>query len=341
MANRIVVLGAGLIGLYVGGLLHAAGAPVSLIGRSRMRALAEGPLVFSGIDGRRVELPAGALDYSEDPVALADAGLVLVTVKSADTGDAGDLIGSIAPQRPAVLSLQNGIGNTDVLQTRLPDYDVAPGMVAFNVAVPEPGRLHRATDGGLMSARMPALLPWLPAFEAAGLPLVMRNDFAPVQWGKLMLNLNNAVNALSGVPLAAELAQRPYRRVFALLVAEALKTLRASGIVPARVTRVPPQALPMLLRVPDAVYRRIAGSAFAMDAEARSSMWEDLNAGRRTEVDYLNGAVVRLADRAGRTAPYNAAIVELIHAAESGTLPAYTADELYAHLASSGPERPR
>ncbi|TQS39817.1 2-dehydropantoate 2-reductase [Cryptosporangium phraense] len=336
MANRIVVLGAGLIGLYVGGLLQAAGAPVSLIGRSRMRALASGPLVLSGLDGSRVKIPAGALDYSEDPAALADAGLVLVTVKSADTGEAGEAIATGAPQRPVVLSLQNGIGNTDVLQTRLPDYDVAAGMVAFNVASPEPGRLHRATEGGLMCARTPALEAWLPSFEAAGLPLVMRTDFVPVQWGKLLLNLNNAVNALSGVPLAAELAQRSYRRVFALLVAEALRTLRASAIVPARVTRLPPQALPTMLRVPDAVYGRVVGAAFSMDPEARSSMWEDLSAGRRTEVDYLNGAVVRLAERAGRTAPHNATIVELIHAAESGSLPAYPAEELYARLLTNG-----
>ncbi|GAA3385230.1 2-dehydropantoate 2-reductase [Cryptosporangium minutisporangium] len=331
--DRIAVLGAGLVGLYVGGALHAAGAEVSLIGRARMRSYAEGPLALTDLDGGRVEIPAGALDYALDATALADAGLVLVTVKSADTAAAADVIAANAPQRPVVLSLQNGVGNVDVLQTRLPGYEVVPGMVPFNVASPEPGRLHRATEGGLMAARTSALDPWLPAFAAAGLPVTLQADFVPVQWGKLLLNLNNAVNALAGVPLRAELSRRPYRRALALLIAEALRVLRAAGIQPARVTKVPPHALPTLLRVPDAVFARLAGAMLRIDPEARSSMWEDLAAGRRTEVDHLNGAVVRLAHQAGVPAPINQAVVDLVHAAEGGPLPSFTGEELYARLA--------
>jgi len=330
--SRIAVLGAGLIGLYVGGALHAAGADVGLIGRARMRPYAEGPLALTDLDGGRTEIPAGALDYSLDPTALADAGLVLVTVKSAATGEAADLIAAHAPQRPVVLSLQNGVGNLDVLQTRLPDYEVVAGMVPFNVVSPEPGRLHRATEGDLMAAGTSALDPWLPAFAAAGLPITLRGDFVPVQWGKLLLNLNNAVNALAGLPLRAQLSQRAYRRVLALLMEEALRVLRAAGIRPARVTKVPPGALPTLLRLPDALFTRLAGSMLRIDPEARSSMCEDLAAGRLTEVDHLNGAVVRLAERAGVPAPANRAIVELVHAAEGAQAPSFPGDELLARL---------
>lgn len=335
MRSRIVVLGAGLIGLYVGGALHASGAEVGLIGRERMRRYTEEPLVLSDLDGGRIPIPAGTLDYSVDPTALADAGLVLLAVKSADTGAAADLLAAHAPQRPVVLSLQNGVGNLDVLQTQLPGYEVVPGMVAFNVATPEPDRLHRATEGGLMAGRTDALDPWLPAFAAAGLPVTLRADFVPVQWGKLLLNLNNAVNALAGVPLRAELSQRAYRRGLALLVAEALAVLRAAGIRPARVTKVPPWALPTLLRVPDALFSRLAGAMLRIDPDARSSMAQDLAAGRRTEVEYLNGAVVRLAERAGVDAPVNRAVVELVHAAEGGGAPDLAGPDLYAALAAS------
>ncbi|SHM59079.1 2-dehydropantoate 2-reductase [Cryptosporangium aurantiacum] len=335
MPERIAVLGAGLIGLYIGGALHAAGADVSLVGRARMRPYTESTLVLTDLDGGRTEVPAGTLEYSLDPTALSDAGLVLVTVKSADTAAAAEIVAANAPQRPVVLSLQNGVGNLDVLQTLLPGYDVVAGMVPFNVANPEPGRLHRASEGGLMAARTSVLDPWLPVFAAAGLPVTLRADFVPVQWGKLLLNLNNAVNALSGVPLRAELSRRAYRQSLALLVAEALRVLRAAGIQPARVTKVPPHVLPTLLRVPDAVFTRLAGAMLRIDPEARSSMREDLAAGRRTEVDHLNGAVVRLAQRAGVRAPVNQAVVDLIHAAEHGPPPSFTGDELYARLSAA------
>jgi 2-dehydropantoate 2-reductase len=330
--NRIAVLGAGLIGTYVGAALHAAGAEVTLIGRGWMREQVESaPLVLTDLNGGRTELSAGALDFREDYDALAAAGLVLVAVKSADTRAAADLIAG-TKGRPVVLSLQNGVGNQDVLAAALPDADVAGGLVGFNVARPEPGRLHRATDGTVMAAATPGLAPWLHRFAAAGLPVDQRADFIGVQWGKLLFNLNNAVNALAGLPLRTQLAQRAYRRSFALLAAETLSVLKAAGITPVRVSKVPPQALPTLLRVPDAVFTRAAGAMFRIDPEARSSMWEDLAAGRKTEVDYLNGAVVRLAASAGRPAPANQAVVELVHAAEASGSPQLSADELYRRL---------
>jgi 2-dehydropantoate 2-reductase len=228
--------------------------------------------------------------------------------------------------------LQNGLGNVAVLRAALPEATVVAGMVPFNVVGPGPGRLHRATEGGLMAASDPAMEPWLEVFAKAGLPIVLRDDFVAVQWGKLLLNLNNAVNALSGIPLRAELSQRAYRRCLALLVAEALAVLRKADLTPAKASKVPPAALPFLLRVPDAVFTRAAGAMLRIDPEARSSMWEDLAAGRPTEVDHLNGAVVSLAASVGAKAPVNQAIVDLVHAAETGPRTAIPGPDLYRRL---------
>ena len=337
MSSRVVVVGAGLIGTYVGAALHAAGAQVTLIGRARMRGqVASAPLLVTDLDGGRTEIAAGTLDYREDPAALADAGLVLVTVKCADTASAAELVGRYVPHDgPVVLSLQNGVGNADVLTAALPGSTVIAGLVPFNVTSPEPGRLHRATEGGLMTAQSPALEPWLDAFAAAGLPIGQHRDFLAVQWGKLLFNLNNAVNALAGIPLRAELSQRAYRRAYALLVAEALSVLKAAGVPVAGVSKVPPKALPVLLKVPDAVFTRLAGAMLRIDPEARSSMWEDLAAGRRTEVDYLNGAVVALAGRVGVAAPVNQAVVDLVHAAETAPRTPLTGADLFARLAAA------
>lgn len=333
---KISIFGAGSIGAYVGGALLASGADVTLIGRARMRERIERHgLILTDWQGHRAELKSDQIAYADDPAPLAVADLILVTVKSADTEAAAHAIRDHAKPSALVLSLQNGIGNAETLRGCLPGWTVLAGMVPFNVVQLPDGRLHRGTEGEIAVEASPALARWHVAFKAAHLPLVEHADFASVQWGKLLLNLNNPVNALSGLPLKTELSQRAYRRCFALLMAEALAVLHAAGIRPAQVARIGPRLLPGLLRLPDFLFSRIAGAMLRIDPEARSSMWEDLQAGRRTEVDYLNGAVVALAQKLGREAPANRRIVVLVRAAEAGTQRAMGGAALLAALRPS------
>jgi 2-dehydropantoate 2-reductase len=332
-SSRIAIFGAGSIGAYVGAALLAGGADVQLIARARVceRFAREG-IAISDLEGRRERIDASRILCSEDPAALREAGLILVTVKSADTAAAAQALAAHARRDALVISLQNGIGNADTLRAALPGMTVLGGMVPFNVVQTGDGRYHRGTEGRLMVEASPALSRWLAAFEQAGLSLMERADFASVQWGKLLLNLNNPVNALSGLPLKAQLSQRDYRRCLALLMEEALRALEAAGITPAQIGGVPPKRLPFMLRLPDWIYRRIASASLRIDPEARSSMWEDLQAGRRTEIDYLNGAVLRLAQQAGMDAVANRRIVDLVHAAEQGKAASMKGAELLAIL---------
>jgi len=186
--------------------------------------------------------------------------------------------------------------------------------VPFNVAELGPGRLHRGTVGAVAAQDDPATRALQPLFERAGFALELHADLRPLQWGKLLINLNNPVNALSGLPLRAQLLDRGYRQCFAALQAEALQVLQAAGIVPAQVTPLPPQRLPMLLRLPTFVFRAVAARMLRIDAKARSSMADDLALGRTTEIDALCGEVLRLAQAHGMTAPLNARITALVEA---------------------------
>jgi len=313
MTARIAVLGAGSIGAYLGGSLCAAGGDVVLA-------------------GRHIELAPERINYAEDPAALGSADLILVTVKSRDTAEAATLIARHAPATVLVVSMQNGVSNADILREGLPGYGVLPGVVPFNVLQMPDGRLHRGTEGELLVESSTRLQPWLGLFQRAHLPLQQEPDFAAVQWGKLLMNLNNPVNALSGLPLRQQLAQAAYRKSLALLIAEALAVLKKAGIRPARLGRIPPAALPWLLRVPDAVFTRLAATMLRIDPEARSSMWEDLVAGRPTEVDEINGAVVRLAASVGAAAPCNKRMVGLIQDLSPGKLPNISGAALYQAL---------
>ena len=142
------------------------------------------------------------------------------------------------------------------------------------------------------------------------------DDIAGVQWGKLLVNLNNALNALSDLPLRRQLAQRPWRRLFADQMAEGLAAMSAEGITPVSPTPIPTSWMPPLLRLPDAIFEAMLGRTMKIDPEARSSMWEDLQRGRRTEIDYLQGVITEIAERRGLDAPLSRRIVALIREAE-------------------------
>jgi len=323
----IAIFGAGAIGCWVGGKLATGGAPVTLIGRARvMDELADG-LTISELDGptRTVTVTA-----TTDPTTAAGAAITLVTVKSAQTAEAGATLAAVLPERAVVVSLQNGVRNAEVLRAALPGRLVLAGMVPWNVVRRDRGAYHRGTTGMLMIEAAPAGEPLVTAAAAAGLPLESRADITAVQWTKLVMNLNNAINALAGVPLATELAQRDYRRVLAAVMREAMQACAKAKQPLARLAPVPTSWVPRILEMPDGVFRMIARRMLAVDPHARSSMQDDLSAGRPTEVDYLQGEIAALAARVGTTAPVNAALVQLVRAAEGGGKRDFTAAELRA-----------
>lgn len=315
MATRIAVFGAGAIGCWLGARLAAGGADVTLIGRARVvDELARGVTV-SDLDGttRTVRVPA-----TTEPAAADAAELVLVTVKSAQTAEAGATLAAHLAPGATVISLQNGVRNAELLRAALPGHRVLAGMVPWNVVRRAPGAYHRGTSGTLMIEDAPGVELLVGAAHAAGVTIEARAEIRAVQWAKLVMNLNNAVNALSGLPLAEQLGRRDLRRVVAAAQREALGLLAAAGQPLARLTPLPPAWMPRVLELPDWMFRRVAKRMLAIDPLARSSMQDDLTAGRATEIDQLQGEVLALAARLGRPAPVNAELVRLIRIAEAG-----------------------
>lgn len=327
----ICVFGAGTIGCYVGGRLAAAGSEVVFVGRERLaRETASHGLTLTDLHGAELSVPAP--QYETDPAAAAGADLVLLTVKSAATADAAEALVPHLHPGALVVSFQNGLRNAAVLRERLPQAVVLPGMVAFNVVRSSEGRFHQGTVGDLAVQDHPALDMYAAAFAQAGFTLAREADLTGVQAGKLLLNLNNAINALSGLPLKTELSQRSYRRCLALAQREALTAYKAAGIAPSKTAGLDPRLLPVLLGLPDALFTRAAAKMLAMDPLARSSTWEDLEAGRPTEVDYLNGEIAALAAEHGLAAAVNVRLTALVHAAEDGGRRDWTGPELLAEL---------
>lgn len=301
---KIGVMGAGAVGCYYGGMLARAGHELVLVGRpTHVEALQQRGLRLqtAAFD---VELPVRA---STEAAALIDAALVLFCVKSTDTEAAGlELRDHLAPDA-LVLSLQNGVDNAERLQA-LVDVPVWPAVVYVAAEMAGPGHVKHngrgelvigptavhGTPGTLEAAGLLALL------GDAGVPAETGNNVAGVLWAKLVLNCAyNALSALTNLPYGPLVAREGIARVMDDLVAECLAVAAADGV------RIPGE-------VPASV-RRIAQT---MPAQF-SSTAQDLRRGRRSEIDHLNGYVVRRGEATGTPTPVNRCLHALVKALEA------------------------
>ena len=326
----IGVFGAGAIGCYVGGMLKAAGADVRFLGRGQIaETLRKHGLTLTRFDGPQIVVKPEDIAISTDPSILSDCNVILLCVKSQATPEAAVDVASRMKSGACVVSLQNGVDNAKTLADALGPERVCPAMVPFNVLSSGNGCYHRGTAGDILMADTERARELASLLTRAGITATTRTDMGEVLWGKLLLNLNNALNVLSDVPLVEQLSNRAYRLVLADMVAEALTAVRKAGIRPAAIGRVRPWLIPHILRLPDWLFMRVAQSMLAMDAKARSSMWDDLKNGRQPEIDFLNGAVVRLAGEVGTPAPVNRKIIALVHEAfKSGRSPGFSGAEI-------------
>jgi 2-dehydropantoate 2-reductase len=331
---RVAILGAGSVGCFIGGAWAAAGLEVHFIGHDRIgSAVAEHGLTLTDHAGWRVKLAPAQVDYSTKPAALSTADIIAVCVKSEATARAAKEIGRHAKKGALVISFQNGVSNVETLRAALKSrFEVAQGMVGFNIAYLGHGRFHKGVAGELMTEDRPQTRALAERIGGGPAALRLAPDMEAVAWGKLLINLNNAVNALSGRTLIEQLKERDYRRVVAASIVEALDVLTAAGIEPAKIGPVPPRLLPHVIASPDFLFNYLFLKIQKIDAKARSSMADDIRAGKTTEIDYLNGEVVRLGQKLGRKTPVNSAIVSLVKQAEAGVEHLWTPDALRRHV---------
>ena len=311
MKNRfesVAVVGAGAVGGFFGAMLARAGHPVVFIGRlPHVQAIEQHGLRLD-MAGRIESIPAVA---SLDVAAVQGADLVLFSVKSTDTAQVAQAIAPHLKDDAIVLSLQNGVENAETIARQVRQ-TVVPAVVYVATATPEPGLVKHHGRGDLVigpldaaaarDAGVAARLDGIrEAFGAAGVPVTISPNVVGELWSKLMVNC--AYNAISG------LAQAPYGELAALslirdlqhaVVAEVCAVASAVGV-----------DLP--LREALAAMERIAG---AMPAQL-SSTAQDMARRKPSEIDHLNGFVVRRGREVGVPTPANLALYALVKLVES------------------------
>ena len=332
---NIAIFGAGSIGCYLGGQLAHAGAGVTFIGRQRFKSEIEANgLTLTHFERGDISLTPNTFTFSLEPKDIAAADIILLTTKSQDTAEAAASIAAHAKADAIIISFQNGVSNPDVLRDAL-SQTVLGAVVPFNVTGKGPGRFHCGTEGDLTVQHIEddRLNDLQALFTKSGQGLALSENILAVQWGKLLVNLNNALNTLSGGTLKQGLLQRDYRRALALVVEEGLNVVKGTGIEPAAFGKADAAKMIKILRLPNFIYKIIMNKIVKIDAAARSSMLDDLEMGRVSEIDYLQGEIVRLAEKTGQSSPYNKIILDLVNEAFSkGQSPKLPGPEIYGSL---------
>ena len=308
--------GAGAIVCFVGGLLAARGHDVTLLARARViDQINEHGLQLTDFGGMDRRIPAQDLTLTDNPACLKQAAIVLVTVKTSDTAAIAREIRKNTPRNTVVISLKNGMEAAQTLRDILPGHDVRAGMVPFNVVPVGPAAYHRSTSGDIVIEA--GQKPLADLLSQPDLVFVDSGDIAAVQWGKLLINLNNALNALSGVTLQAQLLSRPWRGLMAAQMTEALKVLKAHGIRPQSTTPLPSELIPWVLRLPTPIFQRIAAKMLTIDPTARTSMSYDLEAGKPTEIDALQGLIITMGAEKSVPTPLCARVLHHVNQAQA------------------------
>ena len=305
--DRIAVMGAGAVGCYFGAMLARAGREVTLIARAAHVAAMRR-------DGLRLESAhfTGAVPVHADTEAsaLCSADLVLVCVKSTDTETAAAAIAPHLGPGTLVLSLQNGVDNAERLAKSL-QRDVIPAVVYVATEMAGPGivRHHGRGElviGALRAADQSRLMPRLQAvvevFAQAGVPVRIAESVAAELWSKLIINCAyNAISALAQAEYGRLAVEPEVVAVMHEAVDEALAVAAALGI-----------ALPR-----EANHAAVDRIAQAM-AGQRSSTAQDVAARKPTEIEHLNGVVVRRGAEHGIATPVNRTLHALVRLVEAG-----------------------
>ena len=283
---KIAVMGAGAVGCYYGGMLARAGHDVVLVARpAHVEAMQrQGLRLDTQTFQEQVRVQA-----STQPEAVQGAQCVLFCVKSTDTESAGLAMAPHLAEGATVLSLQNGVDNAERLAAVL-QRPVLPAVVYVATAMAGPGHVRHFGRGELVVAPSPASEPLAQTFAAAGIPVQVSDNVAGTLWAKLVLNcVYNPLSAITGLPYG-EIVNSPglnIPRMMDDIVQECLAVARASGI-----------------HVPEGTAEAVLPLAASMPGQI-SSTAQDLARAKHSEIDHLNGFIVRRGEALGIATPAN------------------------------------
>ncbi len=314
--SRHLVFGAGLIGCFLAGALCQNQKSVSIVARESTRKKYRKGLHLSDYLNNEVDIESP--HFIETDGNTERFNIIWLTVKCTTVESTiADLQKLLAPDG-MIVCCQNGLGSDKPLRKVFSDNAVLTAIVGYNVIENENHGLHRSTQGEFIVESNPNSDALIESLSSPLMPTKISADIEAARWAKLQLNLANPVNALADIPVKAMTEDAEYRKVIAVLMQELLEVCTANNLDLPQTTALPARWLPFSLRLPNFIYLKIAQKMLAIDPTARLSMWWDLQANKKTEIEFLNGAIVEHGLLLGIECPCNAKMVSLIHEVEAG-----------------------
>jgi 2-dehydropantoate 2-reductase len=294
--ESILIAGIGALACYFAARL-APYAEVTLLGTwpQGLAALQENGVQLTAADGETRSFKVRA---TNDPADCEGHRSALVLVKSWQTGRAAEQLAACLDEDGVALTLQNGLGNFEILRRVLGEPRAAQGVTTTGATLLGPGRVREGGAGVVLIAEHPHSAPLVELLKAAGFAVEIAADMESVLWGKMVVNAAiNPLTAILGVPNGDLLEQPHARRLMQAAAAEVACVAHACGV-----------ALPY--SDPAEEVERVARQT----AQNCSSMLQDVTRGAPTEIDAINGAVVEAAEEIGLKVPVTETLWHLVHA---------------------------
>jgi len=300
---KIAIVGSGALGSLFAALFSRAKADVLLFGRnkSRIEKITREGLNVEGAAGKWKARVKASCAFEE----ISAADLVILCVKSYDTKNVVSSFGGYLGKETVLLSLQNGLGNMEAVSEAVPEERVIGGVTNIGATLLEGGGVRYAGKGETVIGRADGkvtveMRPIRELFSSAGLELKISREIKNIIWSKLVLNAGiNALSAVLRLPNGALVRSEGAKRIMRAAVTEAVRVSKRKKI---KLVYDDP------LAKAEAVCEATASNI--------SSMLQDILSKRRSEIDSINGAIIRIAQEAGIPVPVNVMLFDMVKSIE-------------------------
>ena len=314
---KFAVIGLGAIGSIVGGLLTKSGEDVVLIGKKYQVEIINQKGIR--IDGFNDTILVENVHASNDLSVISNVDVVIICIKSQDTQNFANDLKKFVKKSALLISLQNGVRNLEILRNITGNKAISSAIL-FNALYTKPGEVQFTIKGGLLlgsdNSTYDVVNRLVTSLKKEGLESKIVDNIEGYAWSKLIVNLQNAVTALTGQTIGESIIDKDSRAVLIATMKEGIYVTEHSGISIKPLPNMDPRRIIRRLSLFNSTFLKIGIRMMKLSGNARTSMWQSLFRGKPTEINYINGEIVYIAKKNNLKAPINKKLVELIKEAE-------------------------
>jgi 2-dehydropantoate 2-reductase len=311
---KYAVIGLGAVGSIIGGLLSKNNENVILIGKKKqIEQIKKDGLKIST---NQSETIIENLNISSDFASVEKVDIIFVCVKSQDTKKLFLELKDFLKEKTVIISLQNGVRNAEIIN-RIVKNKVLSSVVLFNALYKKPGKVNLTIKGGILLENNEKYSKKIDdLFKDTSIKITLVKNIKDYQWSKLILNLQIAVTALTGQTIKESIINRDSRKILAETMSEGVKIVEKSDIKLEKLPGLDPKKMIKRLNRLNSLFLRIGSKFLGLSENARNSMWQSLARNKKTEIDFINSEIVKLAEKNNLKAPINKKLVKYVKQAE-------------------------